>query len=160
MTISIITVINMSLIGKERIQHPNILLPKIFLILTIIFFMWIVIVISGPLVLGWSASWAGLSLSLWIFLISILIGLFIIIDIILYMRPLPLETQSIFQDASMPETIQDQHIYEFTYPNKAKGGLFSKTYIRIDKDNILRIRNQMMPAEKLWDDDRDKEEEF
>jgi len=145
--------------GKTPMQS-YMFLPKLFLILAIILFMWIVVLISGPIVLGWSSTWAGLSLSLWILIISVLIGLFILMDIILYLRPMPIENESFFQDVSTPETSSGLKVHNFTYPSESQGGLFSKTYVKIDDTNVIRIRNQMVSAEQLWDKKKKNEKEI
>ena len=145
--------------GKTPMQS-YILLPKLFLVLAIVFFMWIVVVISGPVILGWSSTWAGLSISLWILIISVLIGLFIILDIILYLRPIPVGNESFFQDASTSEISTGLNVHNYTFPSEAQGGLFSKTYVKIDDANVLRIRNQMVSSEQLWKKKKKNEKEL
>jgi len=54
------------------------ILPKLFLIISIVLLMWIVIVLSGVSLLELEPDWAGLSLSSWLIVISGLFGVFII----------------------------------------------------------------------------------
>ena len=145
--------------GKTPI-HSYVLLPKLFLVLAIVFFMWIVVVISGPIILGWSSNWAGLSISLWIIIISVLIGMFIILDIILYLRPVPVGNEAFFQDVATTDVSTGLYVHNYTYPSEAKGGLFSKTYVKIDDTNVIRIRNQMVSADKLWEKKKKDEKEI
>ena len=78
---------------KHWMKHI-VLLPKLFLIITVVLIMWSIIILSGPLVGVLETNWAGLSPSLWMITISIFIGVFIIIDIILYATPYFFITQS------------------------------------------------------------------
>ena len=46
--------------------------------------------------------------------------------------------------------IDGKKVYIFTFPKGAEGGVFSKTYIEIDKKNILRLRSLIVPPDELW----------
>jgi len=134
------------------------MLPKLFVILTVIFAMWIVIVLGGPIFGVFEPNWTGISPSLWMILISILIGAFIVIDIVLYATP-KFFSQSEEMEKSInlvefPEVEQrdGKQVYEFTYPVGSKGGVFSKTYVKINEGAIVRIRNQMINKEEIWND--------
>ena len=141
---------------SESSMKKYIVLPKLFLILTVIFIMWIVVLLSGPLFGVFDPHWTGLSPSLWMILISILIAVFIIIDIILYATPHFFISGSYYDlsydPVEFPEIEQrnGKQVYEYTYPVGAKGGVFSKTYIQIDDQTVVRVRNQMISKEKIW----------
>lgn len=143
----------------KKTQPLGILLPKLFLILTIVFLMWIFIVATGALILDLSPTWTGLSLGMWAILISILVAAFIIIDVLFLLKPelAGMKESSTVQlnQQHLLEYREGKRVYEFTYPPDGKGGIFSKTYLEID-DIILRVRNQMFTAEELWDN-REKE---
>ena len=132
------------------------LLPKLFLVITVVLIMWIVVLLSGPLFGIFEPGWTGLSPALWSLIVSILIGIFIIIDIVLYATPRffmgHLTDAPSFQSIEFPEIEQrdGKQIYEFTYPVSAKGGVFSKTYVQIGENAVLRIRNQMIKKEEIW----------
>ena len=140
---------------SSNISHSLVLLPKLFLIITVVFIMWIVILLSGPLFGVLEPDWAGLSSSLWMILISVLIGAFIVIDIILYATPLISKEKQMnvqMEPVEFPEIEKrnGKTVYEYTYPNGIKGGVFSKTYVVIDDRTVIRIRNKMIPKEKIW----------
>ena len=142
--------------SSSNIFHSLILLPKLFLIITVIFIMWIVILISGPLFGVLDPDWAGLSSSLWVLLISVLIGAFIVIDIILYATPMINKNETMFspvQTVEFPEIEKrdGKTVYDYTYPGSTQGGVFSKTYVQVDDQTVIRIRNQMITKEQLWD---------
>jgi len=57
------------------------------------------------------------------------------------------------------EYLDGKKVYEYTFPKNKKGGIFSKTYVQIDNNTLLRIRNQMIPSESLWpEESNDKNE--
>ena len=131
-----------------------IVLPKLFLILAVVFSMWIVLVLSGQMFLDYGSTWTGLPLSFWLMLISILFAAFIAIDILIYANPKFLASFDMHLDESSQtspfEIKNGKRIYEFTIPKDVKGGLFSKTYIPIDEETVVRIRHQIVPDKKLW----------
>jgi len=130
------------------------LLPKLFLVITVVLIMWIVIVLSGPMFGVFEPDWAGLSPSLWLLMVSVFIGIFIVIDIILYATPRFFVDQSIveFGTVELPEieNRNGKQVHEFTFPVGVKGGVFSKTYVQIEQNKILRIRNLMIKKEDIW----------
>ncbi len=130
------------------------LLPKLFLVITVVLIMWVVIVLSGPMFGVFEPDWAGLSPSLWLLMVSIFIGIFIVIDIILYATPRFFVDQSKleFSTVELPEieNRNGKQVHEFTYPVGVKGGVFSKTYVQIEQNKILRIRNLMIKKEEIW----------
>jgi hypothetical protein len=118
--------------------------------------MLIIIILGVPLFGEIEPDWAGLSPSLWLIMISILIGIFIIIDIILYATPRFFINTTINDSdpllVEFPEVEQrnGKQVYDFTYPASAKGGVFSKTYVKIGEEALVRIRNQMIKKEEIW----------
>lgn len=145
-------------------QPVNILLilPKLFLVISIILLMWIVILMSGISMLDYEPDWAGLSLSTWLLVISGLFAVFIIIDIVMYISPqlfIKGNVQEFISYESSEEYLDGMKVYEYTYPEEKKGGIFSKTYIKINDSTLLRVRNQILSADILWPDNETKEKE-
>lgn len=151
-------------IQMEKDRSLGILLPKLFLILAVVFSMWIVLVLSGQLFLQYDHAWTGLPLSFWLVLISLLFGVFIIIDIFIYAKPtFFFTTTTSIEQPQITTPFEVKHgkqIYEYTSPKKAKGGLFSKTYIPIDDTTVIRVRHQIISENKLWgkNEEHDKTE--
>lgn len=129
-----------------------IILPKLSLILTIIFIIWVVIVTSGIYLLELEHTWAGLTLSAWLYLISIILGVLIILNLIVFFYPTFGKTAK-----KTPEIIEGKQVYEYTYPEGTEGGLFSKTYILIDENTVIRVRNLLVSADELWNKKEEKE---
>ena len=57
-----------------------------------------------------------------------------------------------------PEFIDGKRVYVYSHPERMEGGIFSKTYIAIDKHSVLRLRSLMVPPNHLWNKDEIKEE--
>ena len=49
-----------------------------------------------------------------------------------------------------PEYINGKRVHVLTFPHGKEGGIFSKTYIQIDEDNVLRLRTLLIPPDELW----------
>jgi hypothetical protein len=45
---------------------------------------------------------------------------------------------------------EGKKIHVYTIPEGSKGGIYSKTYIKIDEENILNLRYQMIRPEEIW----------
>lgn len=153
---------NESASSQKKPINLLLILPKLFLIISIVLLMWIVIVLSGVSILELDPDWAGLSLSSWLIVISVLFGVFIIIDILMYVSPSLFTKQDIKEFTSTDESVEyldGRKVYEYTFPKNKKGGIFSKTYVQVDNNTLLRIRNQMIPSESLWpEESNDKNE--
>jgi hypothetical protein len=147
--------------SKKSPTNILLLLPKLFLIIAIVLLMWIVIVVSGVSVLDFDPDWAGLSLSSWLLVISALFAAFIIIDIMMYVTPSLFVKGTIqeFTEESTVEHLDGMKVYEYTHPKNKTGGIFSKTYIKINEDTLIRVRNQMISAEILWPEKSNEEKE-
>jgi hypothetical protein len=132
----------------------GILLPKLFIVIVVVLLMWLVIVGSAPLLLEFDPLWTGLSLGTWFLIISTLVGIFIVLDIIFYLKadqtPQAFEEFKPIEEHTSPEYKDGKQVYEFTHPVGSKGGIYSKTYLQIDTGSILRIRQQMFTAEEVW----------
>lgn len=93
-------------------------------------------------------NWFYQKIDLWIYTGFILTALFISIETILYV--IYKNKKSRCNDRKKPEYINGKKLHVFTYPRGAKGGIFSKTYIDIDEDNILLLRYLMNPPEETF----------
>jgi len=137
---------------EEKLKLRYLKFSKIFLLITLIYILWIAIVILGIYTLGLGPRWAGLSSSQWILsaigLISVLLGLQVVFILHFLFtkrkKKIPAENQQ-------PQFVQGKQVHNYTLPIGAKGGVFSKTYVLIDDDRVLRLRYQMIPPQDLWE---------
>jgi hypothetical protein len=136
---------------EERQKQLFLKASKIFFLITVLYCLWIAIVIIGVYFLKLGNKWAILTIDQWILsaiaLISIAIGLEIVLllHFLLSRRKLlPPKKQT------QKEYLQGKEVHSFTIPIDAKGGIFSKTYILIDENRVLNLRYQMIPPTELW----------
>jgi hypothetical protein len=125
------------------------IISRLFIFLSIILFLWAIIVAAGVIINDMDPFWAYLSLENWVLLSIILIIIFAIIEIIYYIYTIKYSDKIIEFEEVEPETIHGKKVYIYTNPKNAKGGVFSRTYIQICNDSVLRIRNQIIPPEEL-----------
>jgi energy-coupling factor transporter transmembrane protein EcfT len=136
--------------SEERLLSRYSLLSKILMLISVILLIWVVIVIIGTVVLGYSYNWAGLTLDTWIVVISVLLLVFIVLNIVFFYHFSSVRDKRIEMEKPKPEFINGKHVHVFTSPKGMEGGIFSKTYINIDEHNILRLRTLIVNPEELW----------
>jgi hypothetical protein len=129
-------------------------LIKIFLIISVLFFIWIVIIALGNFILEFEPNWAIFDLTNWILIWCFLISFFIILEIIFYIHYISTIDNRIEFVEPEPEFIHGKRLYVYTYPIGSKGGIFSKTYIQIDDKSVLRLKNLIIPPGELWNKEK------
>ena len=55
------------------------------------------------------------------------------------------------KEETKPLYYKGKKLHAYTFPVDSKGGIFSKTHIKIDENNILNLRIQMIPPKELWE---------
>jgi hypothetical protein len=110
---------------------------RLFILIIILLIIVLSIVFLGMYIFGYAYNWALLSLDVWIIVISLLCIIFILLELFFY-----------YNFSSIVAKRIELHIY--THPKGAEGGVFGKTYIELDKKNILRIRSLIVPPDELW----------
>ena len=124
-------------------------LSKIFLVITILFIVWIAVIILG-IIFEFGPTWTLLTLDSWIYALSTLIAIFVILDLIFYLHFITLQKKRFQKEKPKPIFHEGKRLYIYTHPKGAEGGIFSKTYVKIDENSILRIRTLMIPPNELW----------
>lgn len=122
---------------------------KIILILAIIYALWITILIMSVYFLG-IYKLAFLTMDQWIISSIILLGVFFVIDIIFILHHYIVKRKRIESEKPKPQYYKDKKLHIYTLPADSKGGIYSKTYVKIDENNILNLRFQMIPPYGLW----------
>jgi hypothetical protein len=126
------------------------MLFKIFIIITLLLIILLAVVLFGVFVLGYGHNWALISVDGWIIAVSLLAVVFILLEFLLYFNLSSLRKKRIELEKPKPEYIEGKRVYIFTHPAGVEGGIFSKTYIELDKNSILRLRSLIIPPEELW----------
>jgi len=139
------------ILDEEKLQHRYLRISKFFFIIAVIYLLWIGLLLIGVFFLKLGNKWAIFNIEQWIlsaiFLISVVIGLeivFLLHYLMTKRRHLRPEKQK------QPRYIQGKEVVTYTIPAEAQGGIFSKTFIPIDKNRVLHLRYQMIPPKNLW----------
>jgi hypothetical protein len=134
--------------NKLKVRFPQ--LVKLFIIIIILSFIWIVIVALGITIYEFKPTWALLSLDNWIYAGATLIALFIVFEFLLYFYYVIIRKKRMKPEKPKPEYHEGKRVHIYTYPKSAEGGIFSKTYINIDENNVLRLKTLIIPPGDLW----------
>lgn len=135
---------------KEKIRKKYSKITKLIFLIGIIMIVWFIVVILGIFFLGYDFNWAVISFENWVTIISIILVIFLLFEILFYFRFSNLEKQIKITSLTKPEFIDGKHVHVFTYPKGIEGGIFSKTYIEIDSENVLRLRILIASPNELW----------
>lgn len=133
---------------KLRVKYSR--WSKIFFVIAILFIIWVAIVTLGIVVFEHGPIWALLTLEHWIYACCGLIGFFIILELIFYLHCTSIKNKRLKQEKPKPEFINSKRLHVYTDPSGAEGGIFSKTYISIDENHVLRLKTLMVPPGDLW----------
>jgi hypothetical protein len=140
---------------NEESQKQRLLkVTKFFFVFTILYSLWIAILIMGVYFLELGNKWAILTMEQWILsaiaLISIAIGLEVVLLVQYTLSRKKQREQLEPKKQKQREYVQGKQVHSYTIPLDAKGGIYSKTYVLIDDDRVLNIRYQMIPPNDLW----------
>lgn len=140
-----------NIIKKEdrlRIKYSR--LSKVLLLFAILAGIWVSLIYLAIVVWDKSYTWALFSLDIWLYLAIIGVVVFILINIVIYLHFNSVYKNRLEIQKPKPEYIDGKRVHVFTVPSGIEGGVFSKTYVKIDEHNILRLRSLMVPPEDLW----------
>jgi hypothetical protein len=122
---------------------------KLFLQLTILLIIIASIVLVGILAFGAGYNWALLSVDAWLVALNVIVIIFILFTIFFYFHLYNLRKKINEMEKPKPEFVNGRRVYIYTFPTGMHGGIFSKTYIEIDKNSILRLRTLIIPPNDL-----------
>lgn len=137
---------------ESRLLEKYSFWSKLFILIVIILIILLSIVFLGIYLFGYGHTWALFSLDAWIITTALFCVIFILLEIIFYYHFSSFRAKRMELEKPKPEIIDGKKVHVFTYPKGAEGGVFSKTYIEIDKKNILRLRSLIIPPDELWGD--------
>jgi len=125
-------------------------LSKIFLLITVLFGIWILFIALTTILLKFEPAWALFTLDIWMYAWCFVVVFFILLILVFFFHYSSVKKKRIEQEKPKPEFIDGKRLYVYTYPKGYEGGIFSKTYIKIDDNNVLRLRTLMIPPNELW----------
>jgi hypothetical protein len=133
---------------KQRLLKAT----KFFFLFTVLYTLWIAVIIMGVYFLGFGNKWAILTMEQWVLSAIALISIAIGLEVVLLIQYTLLRKKHLqpLEPKKQKEFIQGKHVHSYTIPFDAKGGIFSKTFILIDEKRVLNIRYQMIPPNDLW----------
>ena len=140
--------------AKEKKLREDVLktrylrVSKILLILAIFYSLWIVIVVLGVYFFGLYKI-ALLTMDQWIISGIGIIGLFVGLDLLFFIHHFIVKKRRIESEKPGPKDFKGKKLHTYTIPIDSKGGIFSKTYIKLDENNILNLRYQMIPPNEM-----------
>ena len=134
---------------EEFLKNYYLKLSKIILLLVIIYSIWIGIIVIGVYFIGSGNRWAIFSLDQWIISSVVLFSIFVVLEILFFIHYFIVKKKRI--ESEKPKTLffKGKKLHIFTLPLGSKGGIYSKTFIDIDNDNILNLRYQMIPPNEM-----------
>ena len=137
----------------EAMKTKRKLITKILLVIPFILVIFVLSVIFATYYLKVGYTFVHslpVSFSTFCVIIDIIIAFFIILIILLHfdfkIRKKKLE------EALKPKPVfyKGKRLYTFTYPEGARGGVFSKTIIEIDDKTAVNIRCQVIRPQQIW----------
>jgi hypothetical protein len=131
---------------KRLTTNLNLLMITIAILVT----LWISLIIISVYFFGMANNWAGLAMDHWVLVGIGLLTFFIIITLLLNLLPILIARQKISRKKRKPIFYQGKRVHEYTFPPQSQGGIFSRTYISIDDNNIVNFRYQMISPDQLW----------
>ena len=139
---------------EEFLKNYYLKLSKIILLLVIIYSIWIGIIIIGVYFVGSGNKWAVLTMDQWIISSVVLFSIFVVLEILFFVHYFIVKKKRI--DSEKPKTLffKGKKLYIFTLPTGSKGGIYSKTYINIDNENILNLRYQIIPPNEILNENQ------
>jgi len=123
---------------------------KILLILAVIYSLWIIFLMMSVYFLGFGNKWALLTMDQWIISGIILLGVFVGLNVIFILHHYMVKRRRIESEKPKPLSFKGKKLHIYTLPTNSKGGIYSKTFVKIDGDNILNFRIQMISPYELW----------
>ncbi|MFO7678209.1 MAG: hypothetical protein R6V50_07510 [Thermoplasmatota archaeon] len=128
---------------EQRLKKRYYKYSEIIILVSIIYFIWILINIIGVYFIGLGNRWAGLSMNQWILSSIIVFSICLGIILFFFFHYIMLK-QKIIKEKNKPKYLHGKRLYIHTYPEQSKGGVFSKTFIQIDDQTIVCIRYQLI----------------
>ena len=137
--------------NKDEVNLKNkyLKLSKIILVVVIIYTIWIAFIISSVYFLGYGNKWAFLTMDQWIISSIVIFSFFVVLEVLLFINYILVKRRRIEGEKPKPSVFKGKKLHIFTLPFKSKGGIYSKTYIKIDDENILNLRFQMIVPSDL-----------
>jgi hypothetical protein len=136
---------------EEKLKRRYLKASKLLFLFTVLYSLWIALVIMGVYFLQLGIKWAVFTPEQWILSAIVLISVVIALEIIFLLHiTLTRKKHLQLEQPKQQVYLQGKQVQSYTIPAGAKGGIFSKTFIMIDETRVLNLRYQMIPPTDLW----------
>jgi hypothetical protein len=136
---------------EEKLKRRYLKASKLLFLFTVIYSLWVALVIMGVYFLQLEHKWAVFTIGQWILSGIILISVVIALEIIFLLHNTLTRKKHLQpEQPKQPMYLQGKQVHNYTVPVDAKGGIFSKTFVMIDETRVLNLRYQMIPPNDLW----------
>jgi len=135
---------------EDKLKVRYLKISKIIILLAVIYFIWTVFHIISVYFLGFGNKWAALTMDQWILSSIIFFSICIGLVLLFVLHHYIIKKRRIESEKPKPVFYKGKRLYIHTLPDRSKGGIFSKTFVKIDEDTILSLRFQMIPPINLW----------
>jgi len=134
---------------EEFLKNRYLKLSKFIILIVIIYTIWIAFIISSVYFLGLGNKWAYLTMDQWIISSIAIFSFFVVLEVLLFLHYLMVKRKRIEGEKPKPAEFKGRKLHIFTLPINSQGGIYSKTYVQLDENNILNLRYQMIPQSEL-----------
>jgi hypothetical protein len=139
------------ILDEEKLKRRYLKASKLLFLFTVIYSLWVALVIMGVYFLPLENKWAVFTIGQWILSAIVLISVVIALEIIFLLHNTLLRKKHLQPEQPKQSVyLQGKQVNSYTIPQGAKGGIFSKTFIMIDETRVLNLRYQMIPPNDLW----------
>ena len=135
---------------EDKLKVRYLKISKIIVLLAVIYLIWTVFNIISVYFLGFSNKWAAFTMDQWILSSIIFFSICIGLVLLFVLHHYIIKKRRIESEKPKPAFYKGKRLYIHTLPDRSKGGIFSKTFVKIDEDTILSLRFQMIPPINLW----------
>ena len=135
---------------EDKLKVRYLKMSKILVLLAVIYLIWTVFNIISVYFLEFGNKWSALTMDQWILSSIIFFSICIGLVLLFILHHYIIKKRRIESEKPKPVFYKGKRLYIHTLPDRSKGGIFSKTFVKIDEDTILSLRFQMIPPINLW----------
>jgi len=135
---------------EDKLKARYLEISKIIALLAVIYLIWTVFHIISVYFLGFGNRWAALTMDQWVLSSIIFLSICISLVLLFVLHHYIVKKRRIENEKPKPAFYRGKRLYTHTLPDKSKGGIFSKTFVKIDDGTTLVLRFQMIPPINLW----------
>ena len=134
---------------EDKLKVRYLKISKIIVLLAVIYLIWTVFNIISVYFLEFGNKWSALTMDQWILSSIIFFSICIGLVLLFVLHHYIIKKRRIESEKPKPVLYKGKRLYTYTLPDRPKGGIFSKTFVKIDDGTTLVLRFQMIPPINL-----------